>query len=145
MSEQLTQEQLQQMEQARAEWVRTQFQKANEHLASKGILPDNVVVADSRYLPPFFAVWKLNTKDKQTYWVISGDVPTDHMALSAAKDAREAVRAFSLHWQLKAQQIIDSGINDKTKQDFANLLIKRAHGLYEMFEKDALWQQEPVA
>jgi hypothetical protein len=67
------------------------------------------------------------------------------MALSAAKNAREAVRAFSLHWQLKAQQIIDSGINDKTKQDFANLLIKRAHGLYEMFEKDALWQQAPVA
>lgn len=141
MSEQLTQEQLQQMEQARAEWVRAQFQKANEHLASKGILPDNVAVTESRYLPPFFAIWKLNTKDKQSFWVISGDVPTDHMALSAAKDAREAVRAFSLHWQLKAQQIIDSGITDKTQQDFANLLINRAHGLYEMFEKEALWQE----
>ena len=141
MSEQLTQEQLQQMEQARAEWVRAQFQKANEHLASKGILPDNVAVTESRYLPPFFAIWKLNTKDKQSFWVISGDVPTDHMALLAAKDAREAVRAFSLHWQLKAQQIIDSGITDKTQQDFANLLINRAHGLYEMFEKEALWQE----
>ena len=140
MSEQLTQEQIEQMELARAEWVRSQFQKANEHLASKGVIVDNVAVADSRYMPPYLAVWKLNSKEKQSFWVISGDLPTDHLPLSAAKDAREAVRAFSLQWQLKAQQIIDSGINDKTKQDFANLLIGRAQALYEMFDKDELWQ-----
>ncbi|MGP9800698.1 DUF4826 family protein [Rheinheimera sp. NSM] len=142
MSEQLTQ---QQIEQARAEWVRAQYQKANEYLAGKGILPDNVAVSESRYLPPYMAVWKLNTKDKQSFWVISGDLPTDHMAFSAAPDAREAVRAFSLHWQLKAQQIIDSGITDKTKQDFVNLLVNRAHALYEMFSKDELWQAEAVS
>ncbi|WP_040551529.1 DUF4826 family protein [Rheinheimera nanhaiensis] len=142
MSEQLTQ---QQTEQARAEWVRAQFQKANEHLASKGIIPDNVAVNDSRYLPPYLAVWKLNTKDKQTFWVISGDLPTDHLPLSAAKDAREAVRAFSLNWQLKAQQIIAAATMDKTQQDFANLLIGRAQGLYEMFEKDELWRSSQLA
>jgi hypothetical protein len=145
MSEQLTQEQIEQLEKARAEWVRAQFQQANEYLASKGILPDNVAVSESRYLPPYFAIWKLNTKSKQSYWVISGDLPTDHMTESAAKDAREAVRAFSLHWQLKAQQIIDSGINDKTQQDFANLLVNRAHALYEMFGNDELWQAEAVS
>lgn len=142
MSEQLTQEQ---MEQARAEWVRAQFQKANEYLASKGILPDNVAASESRYLPPYMAVWKLNTKDKQSYWVISGDLPTDHIAFSAAPNARDAVRAFSMHWQLKAQQIIDAGIKDKTQQDFANLLISRAHGLYDMFSQDQLWQAETIS
>lgn len=141
MSEQLTQEQL---EQARAEWVRTQFQKANEYLASKGILPDNVAASESRYLPPYMAVWKLNTKDKQSYWVISGDLPTDHIAFSAAPNARDAVRAFSMHWQLKAQQIIDAGVKDKTQQDFANLLINRAHNLYDMFNEDQLWQAETI-
>lgn len=145
MSEQLTQEQIQQMEQARAEWVREQFQKANEYLATKGILPENVAVKDCRYLPPYMAVWKLNTKDKQAFWVISGDLPTDHMPLSAAKDAREAVRTFSLHWQLKAQQIIESGIDDKTKQDFAGMLISRAQSLYQMFENDTLWQVEALS
>ena len=142
MSEQLTQ---QQIEQARAEWVRAQFQKANEYLASKGIVPDNVAASESRYLPPYMAVWKLNTKDKQSYWVISGDLPTDHMALAAAPNARDAVRAFSMHWQLKAQQIIDAGITDKTQQDFANLLINRAHNLYDMFNEDQLWQAEAVS
>lgn len=142
MSEQWTQEQITQAEKARTEWVREQFQKANQYLAGKGILPDNVAVSESRYLPPYFAVWKLNTKEKQSYWVISGDLPTDHIAVSAASNAREAVRAFSLHWQLKAQQIADSGLQDKTQHDFANLLVKRAHNLYDMFNKDELWQME---
>lgn len=142
MSEQLTQEQIMKMEQARAEWVRSQFQKANEHLASKGIVPDNVAVAESRYMPPLLAIWKLNTRDKQSYWVISGDLPTDYIQYSAATDAREAVRTFSLQWQLKAQKIIESGISDKTQQDYANLLINRAQGLYELFSQDELWQAE---
>lgn len=141
MSEQLTQEQIKQTEKANAEWVRAQFQKANAYLASKGIVPDNVAVADSRYMPPFLAVWKLNSKDKQAFWVVSGDVPTDHIAFSAAPTAREALRTFSLQWQMKAQQIIDTGTADKTQQDFANLLINRAHSLYDMFNADELWGQ----
>ena len=145
MSEQLTQQEIELAEQARQEWVRTQYQKANEYLASKGILPDNVAVTESRYLPPYFAVWKLNTKDKQAFWVISGDLPTDHMPFSTANNAREAVRAFSLHWQLKAQQIIDAGVTEQTQKDFANLLVNRAHSLYDMFNADELWQQESVS
>ncbi len=137
MAEQLTAEQ---REQAVSDWVRTQFQKANQYLAEKGILPDNVAVSESRYLTPLMAVWKITAQDRKQYWVISGDLPTDHMALSAAKDAREAVRAFSLQWQLKAEQIMNSGALDKTKTDFANLLIKRAHGLYELFDKEELWK-----
>lgn len=144
MSEQLTQEQQAEFEKTRDEWVRKQFQKANEYLATKGIVPDNVSVTESRYLPPFMAIWKLNTKQKQSYWVVSGDLPTDHLAITAAKNAREAVRTFSLQWQMKAQQIIDAGIDDKTKHDFAQLLINRAEGLYSMFEDEQLWQAEPV-
>lgn len=145
MSEQLTQQQIEQAEQARQEWVRAQYQKANEYLASKGVIPDTVAVSESRYLPPYFAVWKLNTKDKQAYWVISGDLPTDHMVFSAAATAREAVRAFSLNWQLKAQQIIDAGITEQTQKDFANLLINRAHSLYDMFNANELWQNEAAS
>ncbi|MCA1929773.1 DUF4826 family protein [Rheinheimera sp.] len=136
MADQLTPEQ---QEQSSSEWVRAQFQKANQYLAEKGILPDNVAVSESRYLTPLMAIWKITAQDRKQYWVISGDLPTDHMALSAAKDAREAVRAFSLHWQLKAEQIMNSGAIDKTKVEFANLLINRAHGLYDLFDKEELW------
>ncbi|MCH8536742.1 MAG: DUF4826 family protein [Alkalimonas sp.] len=136
MSEQLT-------DQERSQWVQTQFRKANEYLASKGILPDQVVVQESRYLAPLIAVWKIKSQDRKEYWVLSGDLPTDHLAVSAAASAKEAIRAFSLNWQLKAQQIIDSGSADKTQQDFANLLISRAHGLYDLFEQDEIWQAQP--
>lgn len=139
MAEQLTPEQ---QEQANSEWARTQFQKANQYLAEKGILPENVAVSESRYLTPLVAVWKIKAQDRKEYWVISGDLPTDHLAISAAKDAREAVRAFSLHWQLKAEQIMNSGSVDKTKVDFANLLVNRAHSLYDLFAKEVLWTKQ---
>lgn len=140
MSEQSTQQPTEISEAQRAEWVRAQFQKANEYLATKGIIPDNVAVSESRYLPPLVAVWKLNTRDAKSFWVISGDLPTDHMPASAAPNAREAIRAFALHWQLKAEQIAQAGFTDKTQVEFANLLVSRAEGLYDLFDNDPLWQ-----
>lgn len=140
MSEQLTQQTNELTDEQRAAWVRTQFQKANEYLATKGIIPDNVAVSESRYLPPLVAIWKLNTRDAKSFWVISGDLPTDHMPLSAAPNAREAIRSFALHWQLKAEQIAQAGFSDQTQVDFANLLVKRAEGLYDLFDNEQLWQ-----
>jgi uncharacterized protein YgiM (DUF1202 family) len=149
MSEQLTpvqhQEQQAAQEQQRAEWVRNQYQKANQYLASKGIIPDNVAITESRYLPPLVALWKLNTKEKQAFWVISGDLPTDHMPFSAAASARDAMRSFSLNWQLKAENIMNSATVDKTQFEFATLLVKRAQGLYDLFEDEALWQSPQQA
>ena len=140
MSEQLTQQTNELTDEQRAAWVRTQFQKANEYLATKGIIPDNVAVSESRFLPPLVAIWKLNTRDAKSFWVISGDLPTDHMPLSAAPNAREAMRSFALHWQLKAEQIAQAGFSDQTQVDFANLLVKRAEGLYDLFDNEQLWQ-----
>ena len=142
MSEQLTQQTNELTDEQRAAWVRTQFQKANEYLATKGIIPDNVAVSESRYLPPLVAIWKLNTRDAKSFWVISGDLPTDHMPLSAAPNAREAMRSFALHWQLKAEQIAQAGFSDQTQVDFANLLVNRAEGLYDLFENEQLWQSQ---
>lgn len=122
-----------------SEWVRAQFQKANLFLAEKGIVMDSVAVQDSRYLPPMVAVWKINAMDKQSYWVISGDLPTDQIALTAAADAREAMRAFSFRWQMKAQQLMEAGVKDQTSADYVKLLIGRAHSLYELFENEAIW------
>lgn len=121
------------------DWVRSQFQKANLHLAEKGVVMDSVAVQDSRYLPPYIAVWKINALDKQSYWVISGDLPTDHIELKAAENARDALRAFSFRWQIKAQQLVDAGIKDQTAGDYANLLVNRAHSLYQLFESEKLW------
>ncbi|MFT4807348.1 MAG: hypothetical protein ACI9LX_000665 [Paraglaciecola sp.] len=43
-SEVITEEQI-------SEWVREQFQRANKHLAEKGVLFESVVTEESRYPP----------------------------------------------------------------------------------------------
>ncbi|GLP97857.1 DUF4826 family protein [Paraferrimonas sedimenticola] len=127
-----------------AQWAREQFQKANRFLAEKGIVPDTVKVDESRFLAPLVAVWKLKASaPKGDYWVISGDVPTDCVEVKAAQDAREAMRYFSLQWQLKAQNLVDSGaVKDPTQAQFAQLLVSRAQGLYELYEDEKVWTNE---
>ena len=131
-----------QLEQMRVEWIREQFQKANRFMAEKGVIPSKVHDKESRYLAPYMAVWKMESKlpTKKTYWVMSGDLPSDMVDVSVAKTAREAVRHFSLTWQLKAENLIRSGATrDDTQAKYANLLISRAQSLYQMQQDDKLW------
>ncbi|MBV7314573.1 DUF4826 family protein [Shewanella sp. NIFS-20-20] len=139
---QLTPEQVQAMEQQREVWVREQFQKANRFLAEKGIMPGKVLTDQSRYLAPYVAVWKMESAkpQKKTYWVISGDLPTDYVEVSAAATPRDVLKHFSLNWQIKAENLIRSGaVADPTQKKFANLLISRAQNLYQVQEDEALW------
>ncbi|RYV01562.1 DUF4826 domain-containing protein [Shewanella sp. OPT22] len=131
-----------QLDQMRAEWIRAQFQKANRFMAEKGVIPSKVLDKESRYLAPYMAVWKMESKQpsKKTYWVMSGDLPSDMVDVNVAKTAREAVRHFSMTWQLKAENLIRSGVTrDATQAKYADLLISRAQSLYQMQEDDKLW------
>ncbi len=131
-----------QLEQMRAEWVREHFQKANRFMAEKGIIPSKIHDKESRYLAPCMAVWKMETKQptKKTFWVMSGDLPSDMVDANVAKTAREAVRHFSMTWQLKAENLIRSGATrDETQAKYANLLVARAQSLYQMQDDDKLW------
>lgn len=131
-------------EQQTSEWVRAQFQKANLFLAEQGVVMDTVAVQDSRYLPPFVAIWKINSIERKSYWAITGDLPTDVMAFSGAANARDALRAFSLRWQMQAQQLMEAGVKDQTGADYVKLLINRDEELYQLFEADDFWEQQPV-
>jgi hypothetical protein len=120
-------------------WVKAQFQRANKHLAENGVLFESVVTAESRYLAPFVAIWKIKVSDGKFYWVISGDVPADFMPYASEKNARDALRGFSLRWQLQADNILNSGSQDKTQLEFAETLITKAEKIYELFSNDKAW------
>ncbi|NKF51530.1 DUF4826 family protein [Shewanella sp. WXL01] len=138
----LTPEQIQEQEALRAQWVREHFQKANKFLAEKGVIPTKVHTEESRYLAPYLAVWKMDAKQpkKQTFWVMSGDLPSDYVDVKVAATARDALRHFSMMWQLKAENLHQSGLTqDKTQREFANLLVSRAESLYHMHNDDKLW------
>jgi hypothetical protein len=127
-------------QEALSAWVKQQFQRANKHLAEKGILFDTVVVEESRYMAPEVAVWKIKDTKKNVYWVISGNLPADAISVSVANSAREAIRHFSLSWQLKAQNIMSSAVVDNTQKEFATLLTEKAEMLYEVQENEKWWQ-----
>ncbi|WP_163937697.1 DUF4826 family protein [Paraferrimonas sp. SM1919] len=136
MSEQQNTQQLQ------AQWLQQQFQKTNGFLASKGLLPEKVLVDDSRHLAPLVALWKVQTTQPiGYYWVITGELPTDHVPFSVATSARDAMRHFSLAWQLKAENIMQATKGqDKTQAEFAQLLVTRAQDLHNFANDDKLWQ-----
>ncbi|QSX28647.1 DUF4826 family protein [Shewanella cyperi] len=126
----------------RQEWVRAHFQKANRFLAEKGILPGKVLVDECRYLAPYVAVWKMEAQKpaKQTFWVMSGDLPSDYVDVNVAETARDALRHFSMMWQLKAENLIQSGaVKDPTQAQFAKILITKAESLFQIHMDDKLW------
>ncbi len=127
------------LEQAFQQWQREMFQRAQSYLADKGVIADVVLDKECRLLPPLCAVWKMKATNGKRYWVLTGRLPSDHAEVSAADTARDALRYFSLQWQLKADELMASGLKEKAQLDFANLLVNRAHGLYEMYERDDLW------
>ena len=132
-SEELSQEQL-------SEWVREQYQRANKHLAEQGVLFDSVVTEESRYLAPYVAVWKIKSTEGKYYWVISGDLPADAIPYASEKNAKDTLRAFSMRWQLQAEQILQNNINDQLRKDFAALLITKAEMIYDLFANPKNWQ-----
>ncbi|MCE9684772.1 DUF4826 family protein [Shewanella sp. AS16] len=126
----------------RQAWVREHFQKANRFLAEKGVIPSKVIADESRYLAPYLAIWKMESKQptKQTFWVMSGDLPSDYVDVKVAATAREAIRHFSMMWQMKAENLHRSGATkDPTQAKFADLLVSRAESLYQIQNDEKLW------
>ncbi|WP_419147103.1 DUF4826 family protein [Pseudoalteromonas 'SMAR'] len=124
------------------QWQRQCIQTAQKHLADKGVLPDAIIEKECRYIEPLVALWKIKGQNGKRYWVVTGNLPTDHVESTAATTPRDALRHFSLSWQMKAEGILSVKPIDKTQADFANLLINRAHGLYELYSNDELWASE---
>jgi hypothetical protein len=126
-------------EKEQQQWVREQYQIATKYLAEKGLITQSVKVDESRYLIPVIAVWKLTLMDGSKHWVLCGDLPTDHSSVDVAPNAREALRHFSLKWQLQAENLLKA--DSKEQNDFANLLIGRAEGIYKICENEKLWEK----
>lgn len=131
-------EAVQMTEDQQQQWVKDQYQIATKYLAEKGIVTNNVAVEESRYLVPLLALWKLTAMDGKKFWVLCGDLPSDHSSFDIAPNAREALRHFALKWQMQAENLLQAKNEEQIK--FANLLISRADGLYALYDDEKLWQ-----
>jgi len=125
-------------EEQQQQWIRNQYQVATKYLAEKGVVTQSVQVEESRYLVPILALWKLTSIDGNKFWVLCGDLPSDHSGVDVAPNAREALRHFSLKWQMQAENLLQA--KNEEQNEFAHLLIGRADGLYKLFNDESLWQ-----
>ncbi|TRW49770.1 DUF4826 family protein [Aliidiomarina halalkaliphila] len=122
-------------------WVREQFQKANGYLVEKGMITDQVLTKESLYLVPQIAVWKFTLKGvTDKVWAITGVVPTDHVDAKVAENPRDALRHFSLRWQLRAEEILQNERSDATERKFAEMLVVHAEACYGLVQNEELWQ-----
>lgn len=124
-----------------AVWFNSQVQRAGQYLANQGVIMEKLDQNNSTYVAPLFCILKIRSKDRKRFWVIVGDLPTDYTPDSTAKNAREALRHFALHWQLKAEQMIQAGIRDNIQRDYAQLLVTKAEAIYPFVDNKSLWEK----
>ena len=99
-------------------------------------------------LPPLLGLWYVKTQDKKVdLWCIAGEFPTDIASSKVAENAREAIRYFSLSWQLQSAKLEDGLAEGKislqdqeTQEKFIKELTTRAESLYELYSNDNLWK-----
>lgn len=133
-----------------SDWIRQTLDKAVRDISDLGVIPDELVEARP--------VWTVNGEvmigqarkandPSLVFWFISGNLPTDYISLTAASTARDALRHFSMKWQLDAERYADPATRkahglDESK-DWSLLtkkLITKAEQLYAMAETDRLWR-----
>lgn len=93
-------------------------------------------------------VWGINN-ESDFVWSVSVDkLIADYIAGSLAATPRDVARHFSLKWQMDADRLLSREHNklavekaDTRMQDFSNKLIKHAETLYDMANRDDVWQE----
>ena len=135
------------MEKQFKEWAREQYVAISKFCSTKGHQVIGLDQSKCQSLPPVLGIWYVKTDDKKIdLWVISGDFPTDIANSGVAKDARDAIRYFSMAWHIQAAKLEDGvaegriELKDKeTQSNFAQQLTKRAESLYEIYNSEKLW------
>jgi len=130
-------------------WLQQEHGKVLEYASRNALELSGIVQQSSAILPPAVAIWFIESKtNSQGFWIISGDLPTDHIVGDNAKNAREAIKHFTLRWQLKAENILkeleqetSATEGSNTRKEFAEILISRAEGLYQLADRDDLWHK----
>lgn len=130
-------------------WAREKLRKAVDETIQRGAFVDKVVEAKP--------VWVLHEKvaigqaressrPNSFVWLICGDLPTDHIGSEAAATPRDALRHFSLKWQMDADRYKDPAVRrahglpeDKDVTHLTDQLIAKAEELYAIAEEDSHW------
>ena len=92
-------------------------------------------------------VWGMGQKNRFIWTIAGEDVITDHIPGRLATTPKEVARHFSFKWQGDADQLLEVAKNRSSVENsqqhmgsYSNKLIKSAELLYDLSERDDIWQ-----
>ena len=131
------------------DWTRLTLDRAVEDISNLGVIPDEIIEARAMWSVPgevMIGQARQASEPSIFVWFISGNLPTDYIGSSAATNPREALRNFSLKWQMDAERYRDPatrrahGLDESKDWNAMTLkLIAKAEELYALAEDDRLW------
>ena len=135
-------------------WYQGLLHTIVQEMIKTGVVDGTAVEARPVWISPFkiliAKVWDASQKS-QFIWAISGEgVITDHISGSLATTSREAARHFSLKWQVDADRLLHVAKNkplvensEQHMKAYTSQLIEYAESLYDLADRDDVWQQKP--
>jgi hypothetical protein len=135
-----------------ATWIKDERNKVIQYLDEKGVSHTGVPSEPAWSVAPLLAIWpvlSLEDPGAVSWWVISGDAPTDHIASEGASEVKEAVSAFAKRWMELSEHILQGephpdvqiGTPDQ-RPELGELLFRRANLLAEFAAADQLWKYQ---
>jgi len=129
-------------------WSQKEYVKISKFCNTKGHQISGIDQSRCQSLPPVLGLWYVKTQDKKVdLWCIAGEFPTDLANSKVAENAREALRYFSMSWQLQSAKLEEGlaegkiSLQDKeTQEKFIKELTTRAESLYDLYANDKLWK-----
>ena len=133
-------------------WIKKQLDDAVQKLMKQGDVEGLLVEAKPAWVLPFqILIGKIRPQGQTRgfQWCICGEVPTDFLQSSIAITPRDALRHFSMKWQLEAARHHDkvtqglSGPESESVREVGGVqLSEMAEALYELVDDARLWLQE---
>ncbi len=101
------------------------------------------------HLPPYASIWAIESAARPEWvgwWVICGDLPTDHFSAESVESPRDAMREFAQRWQDVAA-LMEKGQSHPSLRfgpleeagKLGPLLGSRSKVLSEWASRDDLW------
>lgn len=132
-------------------WIADQRQRVAVYLTAEGVAAGGLAAEPELVMAPLLSLWAVSGPEhggehEAGWWVIAGDVPTDHVSRQRAVVARAALRTFSKKWRTAASVMTQrasgenaDGVSAEQRTAAAEHLFERARILWEIQEDEALW------
>jgi hypothetical protein len=132
-------------------WIRATLEKAVRDISGSGVFASDMIEARPIWsIPEKILIGQVReTSDPASFrWIICGTVPTDVISSAVADNPRDALKHFSLKWQLGAARLSDpetreaAGLPDEPfGPGKSEELAAMAEELYAIAQEDRLWPE----